>query len=209
MMAKSFAETHPRNLNATCKCEHWQSCIDCHPTAHSERYITDAMKVRQAVSNAVLQESKDGSPCPEFWDWLTKAYNFDGNGAFTKYNMEVAFLAGKQASQPEQHNLTEQEHDVLMSAIKSSSTVVSKGFLAQPKKEPFGYFQYSIQLDAWVQNRINNKGVAFYTTPSQRTWVGLTEDEILLISAECASSHQHTDIHFARAIEAKLRSKNS
>jgi hypothetical protein len=43
----------------------------------------------------------------------------------------------------------------------------------------------------------------------QRTWVGLTEDEILSISADCASSHQHMDIHFARAIEAKLRSKNS
>ena len=28
--------------------------------------------------------------------------------------------------------------------------------------EPFGYFQYDIRLDAWVQNRINNKGVAFY-----------------------------------------------
>jgi hypothetical protein len=42
----------------------------------------------------------------------------------------------------------------------------------------------------------------------QRTWVGLTEDEILLISADCAASHQHTDIHFARAIEAKLKEKN-
>ena len=30
-------------------------------------------------------------------------------------------------------------------------------------QEPFGYFQYSIQLDAWVQNRIENKGAAFYT----------------------------------------------
>ena len=39
-------------------------------------------------------------------------------------------------------------------------------------------------------------------------WVGLTDDEILLISADCAASHQHTDIHFARAIEAKLRDKN-
>jgi hypothetical protein len=44
---------------------------------------------------------------------------------------------------------------------------------------------------------------------AQRTWIGLTEDEILSISADCASSHQHMDIHFARAIEAKLRSKNS
>ena len=37
----------------------------------------------------------------------------------------------------------------------------------------------------------------------------LTNDEILLISADCASSHQHTDIHFARAIEAKLKEKNN
>jgi hypothetical protein len=32
-----------------------------------------------------------------------------------------------------------------------------------PVQEPFGYFQYSIQLDALVQNRIDNKGAAFYT----------------------------------------------
>ena len=43
---------------------------------------------------------------------------------------------------------------------------------------------------------------------SQRTWVGLTDDEILLISAECAASHQHMDIQFARAIESKLKEKN-
>ena len=36
----------------------------------------------------------------------------------------------------------------------------------------------------------------------------LTDDEILLISAECAASHQHMDIQFARAIEAKLKEKN-
>ena len=32
-----------------------------------------------------------------------------------------------------------------------------------PVQDPFGYFQYSIQLDAWVQNRIDKKGAAFYT----------------------------------------------
>ena len=55
-------------------------------------------------------------------------------------------------------------------------------------------------------NRMGNRDEA-----SGDAWrfIGLTEDEILLISADCASSHQHTDIHFARAIEAKLRSKNS
>jgi len=47
------------------------------------------------------------------------------------------------------------------------------------------------------------------TTPPQHTWVGLTDDEIVLISADCAATHQHTDIHFARAIEAKLKEKNT
>ncbi len=46
-----------------------------------------------------------------------------------------------------------------------------------------------------------------HTQSPQRTWVGLTDEEIVLISADCAATHQHTDIHFARAIEAKLRSK--
>ncbi len=47
--------------------------------------------------------NKNGSPCPEFWDWLPKAYNFEGDGNFTKYNMEVAFLAGKQALAQRKH----------------------------------------------------------------------------------------------------------
>ena len=34
---KSFAETHPANPLATCKCEHWQSCAECHPTAHESK----------------------------------------------------------------------------------------------------------------------------------------------------------------------------
>ena len=44
------------------------------------------------------------------------------------------------------------------------------------------------------------KGDKVYTTPPQRK--PLTDEEIILIVAECAASHQHTDIHFARAIEA-------
>jgi hypothetical protein len=43
-------------------------------------------------------------------------------------------------------------------------------------------------------------GSRLYTTPPQRK--PLTDEEITLIIADCASSHQHTDIHFARAIEA-------
>ena len=58
--------------------------------------------IKEALAQPEQETNKNGSPCPEFWDWLPKAYNFEGDGNFTKYNMEVAFLAGKQASQPEQ-----------------------------------------------------------------------------------------------------------
>ena len=40
--------------------------------------------------------------------------------------------------------------------------------------------------------------LAFMDTPQRKP---LTDEEIILIVAECAASHQHTDIHFARAIE--------
>ena len=39
----------------------------------------------------------------------------------------------------------------------------------------------------------------YYPAPQRKP---LTDEEIILIVADCASSHQHTDIHFARAIEA-------
>ena len=29
---QSFGEKYPRHPDAKCKCEHWQACIDCHPT---------------------------------------------------------------------------------------------------------------------------------------------------------------------------------
>ena len=41
-------------------------------------------------------------------------------------------------------------------------------FPKQEQGEPYGYFRYDIRLDAWVQSRDNNKGVAFYTKPQQR-----------------------------------------
>lgn len=43
----------------------------------------------------------------------------------------------------------------------------------------------------------------------KKRWVGLTEEEIALVCAECAASaHNWNDISFARAIEAKLKERN-
>jgi hypothetical protein len=41
----------------------------------------------------------------------------------------------------------------------------------------------------------------------KREWAGLTDEEIVTISIDCAFDNL-TDIYFARAIEAKLKEKN-
>jgi hypothetical protein len=80
--------------------------------------------------------------------------------------------------------------------------------LAQQADDPYGYFQYDIRLDAWVQNRHSDKGVAFYTSPKPAAWVGLTDDEIQTIVNMVATGTYQTSDTFARAIEAKLKEKN-
>jgi len=51
------------------------------------------------------------------------------------------------------------------------------------------------------------QAIAEAVTP-QRTWVGLTEDEVALIAADC-SLVTPSDFYFYQAIEAKLMEKNA
>ena len=83
--------------------------------------------------------------------------------------------------------------------------------MAQQEQEPVAWEQFYPEMGSpklAYLSPTESPGNACYTPP-QRTWVGLTDEEILSISADCAATHQHTDIHFARAIEAKLKEKNS
>ena len=87
--------------------------------AEQKSGIKQVIELYDSPDQPAQQEpfDKHGSPCPEFWDWLPKAYNFDGDGTFTKYNMEVAFLAGKQSvatsdtSQERVDEMQKQRHD--------------------------------------------------------------------------------------------------
>ena len=80
--------------------------------------------------------------------------------------------------------------------------------LAQPEQEPVTWRYKIVDVfgrPAWTLKTPKSdtrvlESQPLYTTPPQRK--PLTDEEIILIVAECASSHQHTDIHFARAIEA-------
>lgn len=77
-------------------------------------------------------------------------------------------------------------------------------------QEPFGYFQYSMSIDAWVQNRDSNKGVAFYTTPpaAQRQWVDMPELELLGAYEEEQQGRWGDHVRGLLNVQAKLREKN-
>jgi hypothetical protein len=63
----------------------------------------------------------------------------------------------------------------------------------------------------WIHENLQEGVFHLYTHQQpKREWVGLTEDEIALLCGECAASaHNWNDISFARAIEAKLKEKNT
>lgn len=92
--------------------------------------MDNAVKAITALREALAEPQqeptdKNCSPCPEFWDWLPKAYNFEGVGNFTKYNMEVAFLAGKQNTSPPAHQEpltkeTEMNNENLIKAMRET-----------------------------------------------------------------------------------------
>ena len=55
---------------------------------------------------------------------------------------------------------------------------------------------------------INKDVVPLYTTPQQRTWVRLTDEEFYMAFIS-SRYHKNPDNEFARAIEAKLKEKNN
>ena len=88
-------------------------------------------RIRQALKQA-FQLGQD------YWYQADHEYvsqNKKSDVTRAKFEQLIEDTVKEVLAQPEQRNLTEQEHDVLMNSIKASSTVVSKGFLAQPQQE--------------------------------------------------------------------------
>lgn len=83
----------------------------------------------------------------------------------------------------------------------------------QPEQEPVAWVGPSWlnpETRTWESESFSPKPIKgwipLYTAPRQ--WQGLTDDEIVLICGECAASHAD-DLRYARAIEAKLRERNT
>jgi hypothetical protein len=53
----------------------------------------------------------------------------------------------------------------IVSDSRKVLTALRQAIAEAEKQEPYGYFRYDIQLDAWVQNKESAQGVAFYTAP--------------------------------------------
>jgi hypothetical protein len=85
---------------------------------------------------------------------------------------------------------------------------------AQPEQEPVAYLCENAvghKYFRWKKPSSTYKPIALYATPPQRTWVGLTDEEI----ADCAEKMEASDPtdsfwrEFFRGIEAKLKEKNT
>ena len=94
----------------------------------------------------------------------------------------------------------------LVGDLDKQAIAAIKEALAQPEQEPVAILhRYPSKCRMTVEytdeiTEVREGSWPLYTTPPQSK--PLTDEEIILIVADCASSHQHTDIHFARAIEA-------
>ena len=89
--------------------------------------------------------------------------------------------------------------------------------MAQPEQEPVAWVSEDVCKGQYIDGRPRKiwweceKGVgtAFYTTSPQRTWVGLFNEEIEVLFQTAAGADEEVHIRFARAIEAKLKEKNT
>ena len=90
-----------------------------------------------------------------------------------------------------------------------------KEALAQPEQEPVAYINIEQRKLEWAYKYmswdtptvVNLPKIPLYTTPPQRTWVGLTNDEVNNFAAGC---HLGNSVQGAiYKAEAKLKEKNT
>ena len=81
-----------------------------------------------------------------------------------------------------------------------------KDAYAQPEQEPVAYLCENAvghKYFRWKKPSSTYKPIALYTTPPQRTWVGLTDEEMQAIW------DRYAHMEMMRAIEAKLKELNT
>ena len=78
--------------------------------------------------------------------------------------------------------------------------------LAQREQEPVALVIDGVLVKSAIPEKFTGH---LYIQPLQRTWVGLTDEEIEVLFQTAADADEEVHIRFARAIEAKLKEKNT
>lgn len=88
--------------------------------------------------------------------------------------------------------------------------------LAQPEQEPVAWMHTTGTGHAYFRKKPQDKVFnpqPVFTAPPKKQWVGLTEPELHQINPTWPAPGQHWDyedvLAFARAVEAKLKEKNT
>ena len=76
-------------------------------------------------------------------------------------------------------------------------------YIPMPKQEPVGWAEHGVIN--WLADKQFNHTSFLYDTPPQRTWVGLTEQDLDYL---CNLAYTG-DEEFALAVQAKLMEKNA
>ena len=80
----------------------------------------------------------------------------------------------------------------------------------ETKDEPVGWAEHGVIN--WLADKQFNHTSFLYATPSQRTWVGLMDEEIDVIYEQHHNQYgecESVGLGYERAIEAKLKEKNT
>ena len=81
----------------------------------------------------------------------------------------------------------------------------------QPEQEPVAWMGAHDETDLYYRKPVQADVVPLYTAPPQREWQGLTENEVSEILDDVIGFNScfGPEKDFARAIEAKLKDKNT
>jgi hypothetical protein len=94
-------------------------------------------------------------------------------------------------------------------SIKSEEAIREVQRLGQEiEQEPVAWYRDEDGIRIYYETKVWDDCTPLYTTPQQRTWVGLTDEEIVSTSKETHFASKPVTA-FAKAIEAKLKEKNT
>ena len=83
---------------------------------------------------------------------------------------------------------------------------MTKEVLVKPEQEPVAFASHGVVN--WIADKQFQHEAILYSE-LQRTWVGLTDEEIEVLAKKHNGIFYDCDIDFARAVEAKFKEKNT